>query len=437
MKCKWKLHPSDYALGENEKFYSDMEAKGWRLVKRGTYRSKFEQVESSRARYRVEVVKSDFLEPDDGTLPEAQISVYEDCGWEYVASRRMLHFFRALEGSNAPEFYQEPQQQAETLKGVRRSLFWNLAISIALIALMAPMVVMFCGGTPRFLAQMRRLLVAAPGLPGFYFLFILWSLVGSIIDVRQISRTYRRLKQGIPLDHEPKGRGLIRMVLDRGLWMAAILCLVLVQLATMQRGDMPSAPDGPYIVLSAMGWEGERSDFMGNTSYREHTCTVLSEYWNTREYVENPGQVTVAIYQEIYHLSSWFDPREWVQSLTVNQTFVKELDEYIPVEIEGLDAAWLVEDGMEAVAVKGQMLAYISYLDGASAQNGSRVFWKHCQIAGTHMDKIHSSAFDHIGKNRGQTGKAEVGSKNDMYEYQPQGDPCGCFQCPIFDKRRF
>ena len=50
------------------------------------YWSKFEQVESNRARYRVEVVKPAFLEPDGGALPEAQIAVYEDCGWEYVAS---------------------------------------------------------------------------------------------------------------------------------------------------------------------------------------------------------------------------------------------------------------------------------------------------------------------------------------------------------------
>ena len=138
-----------------------------------------------------------------------------------------------------------------------------------------------------------------------------------------------------------------------------------VQMATVQRGDMPRLPDGPYIVLSDMSWAGARTVFMGNTSRREHTRTVLSEYWDTREYVENPGQTAVMLYQEIYRLSGCLDPMGWARSLTVNQTFVKDLDEYTPVEIKGLDAAWLVEGGMEAVAVKGQMLAYINYLDGA------------------------------------------------------------------------
>lgn len=50
MKYRYRFHPDEYALGENEKFYSDMEARGWRLVKRGQYLSKFAPVEPSRAR---------------------------------------------------------------------------------------------------------------------------------------------------------------------------------------------------------------------------------------------------------------------------------------------------------------------------------------------------------------------------------------------------
>ncbi len=363
MKYTWRIHPSDYALGENEKFYSDMEAKGWRLVKRGTRRSKFGRVEPSRARYRVEVANTSFLDGED--LPEEQIAVYEDCGWEYVTSRGMLHFFRAPAGSDAPEFYQDPRQQAETLKGLRRGLFVGLLISTALSALLAPVVLTFSGGTAGFLAQMRQMWLTAPGLPGFWVLMILSAVAESIIDVWQIGRTYRRLKKGVPLDHEPKGRGVIRLVLDHGLRWAAYLCLALVaaQLVTMQRGDMPLEPDGPYIVLSDIGWNGERTSSFGNTSEREHTRTFFSEYWDNREYVENPGHVETTLYQNVYRLSPWLDPMDWVGSLTVNQTFEKSLDEYTPVEIEGLDAAWLVEGGMEVVAVKGRLMAYITYLD--------------------------------------------------------------------------
>ena len=58
-------------------------ARGWRLVKRGRYLSRFAPVEPSAARYRIEVYTPPFLE--DRTLPEGQLAVFEDCGWEYAA----------------------------------------------------------------------------------------------------------------------------------------------------------------------------------------------------------------------------------------------------------------------------------------------------------------------------------------------------------------
>ena len=95
-------------------------------MKRGRYLSRFAPVEPSAARYRIEVYTPPFLE--DRTLPEGQLAVFEDCGWEYVADHGFLHIFRAPEGSDAPEFYADPVQQAETLKRVRRDLWWSMAL---------------------------------------------------------------------------------------------------------------------------------------------------------------------------------------------------------------------------------------------------------------------------------------------------------------------
>ena len=113
MKYRYRVHPDEYALGENEKFYTDMEAKGWRLVKRGSNLSKFERCEPSAARYRIEVATPEFL--GETELSDEQVMVYADCGWEYVACRGMIHIFRAPAGSDAPEFYTDPRQQAATL----------------------------------------------------------------------------------------------------------------------------------------------------------------------------------------------------------------------------------------------------------------------------------------------------------------------------------
>lgn len=47
MNTRYRFHPDEYELGETEKFYSDMEARGWQLVKRGAYLSKFVPVKPS------------------------------------------------------------------------------------------------------------------------------------------------------------------------------------------------------------------------------------------------------------------------------------------------------------------------------------------------------------------------------------------------------
>lgn len=35
MNRRYGLHPKNFAIGETEKYYTDMASKGWHLVKRG------------------------------------------------------------------------------------------------------------------------------------------------------------------------------------------------------------------------------------------------------------------------------------------------------------------------------------------------------------------------------------------------------------------
>ena len=73
MNWRYGIHPNNYAIGETEKYYSDMSEKGWELVKCGITLSRFQKTEPKKMRYRVEVVNLKSLE--DGHLPEEQIAV--------------------------------------------------------------------------------------------------------------------------------------------------------------------------------------------------------------------------------------------------------------------------------------------------------------------------------------------------------------------------
>ena len=93
MKRRYKLHPGQYELGENEKFYGDMEARGWRLKKRGAYFSRFEPAEPGETRYRIEVFHPGAWSAN--AMPEEQLAVFQ------AAVADVIEEFKGVYGADA------------------------------------------------------------------------------------------------------------------------------------------------------------------------------------------------------------------------------------------------------------------------------------------------------------------------------------------------
>lgn len=362
MKRRYRFHPDTYELGENEKFYGDMEAKGWRLVKRGAYLSRFERVEPSRARYRVEVFQPGAWAAQD--LPEEQLAVFADCGWEYVCPSLPLHIFRAPEGSDAPEFYDDPAQQAETLKRMKRDAVWGWLPTLAVWGLWL-FVYLTLNGAGKFAAEFRRRLVELPPLFLLAGALLLRELCSRVRRAAVITRTYRRMKKGIPLDHSPNRRRAGRAV-NGALWALALLCGVLLaaQLIGVRSTDLPETAGDPYLLLGDLGWEGRRASFMGRDSGVTYSRTLLADYWDTVEYVETPDGKSPWMYQDAYRLRDP-DMAYWLAEALMGSAALSRKEHFRPVEAEGLDAAW-ASDRMELVAVKGNLVSYITYMPDPS-----------------------------------------------------------------------
>lgn len=110
MKRTYRIHPADYAIGDSERLYERMAAKGWVLEKRGITLSRFRREAPQRLRYRIELAQPEFLEGAD--LPEEQRELYEDCGWHLAAHCGVTYVFCAQEDGDAPpELYTDPRGQ--------------------------------------------------------------------------------------------------------------------------------------------------------------------------------------------------------------------------------------------------------------------------------------------------------------------------------------
>ena len=361
MNTLYRFHPGAYELGANEKFYSDLEAQGWRLVKRGRYLSKFSRTAPSGARYRIEVFMPGVLgEPG---LGEARLTVFEDCGWEYIGSQGFLHIFRAPEGSSAPEFYADPRQQAATLKKVRRDLWWGwIGLPIVFFLFFASFGLGIGKPLPQwYWAQVRRF-VEIPSYTAFLFFFLLFLLCQMVWDTWQVNRTYFRLRRGLPQDHAPKGRRLFPKIAGRGLAVLAALCLAatVVQLLAVRERDLPPAPDGPYLLLADLGVEGERGElwYGQRESCLTYCANPLMEYWDVFEVVDTPDGQKLWTRQDVYRLRFPGLASPMARALRETSVFAPSGADYEATAIPGLDAAW-VNGPLEAVAVKGNLVAYV------------------------------------------------------------------------------
>lgn len=359
MDRKYKFHPGVYELGENERFYTDMESKGWRLVKRGAYLSRFERVEPSAARYRVEVFQPDAWATKD--LPEEQRAVFEDCGWEYVCPSLPLHIFRAPAGSDAPEFYDDPAQQAETLKKMKRDAVWGWIPALAVWALWL-FAYLILNGAGKFAAEFHLRLVELTPLFLLAGALLLEEFYSRLRNAWIITRTYRRMKRGVPLDHSPRKRRWVHKTVNGTLWALVLLsgALLALQLASTRSADLPEETEDPYLLLSDLGYEGERTTFMSRDSCVTHSPGLLADYWDTREYINAPGHLEHTMYQDVYRLRFPAMADRLAEAL-MNSATLSRREHFQPLEVSGLDVAW-ASHRKELVAVKGNMVAYITCL---------------------------------------------------------------------------
>ena len=351
MKYRYRFHPIDCALGENEKFYSDMAAKGWQAVQRGGHLSKFARSEPVKARYRIEVVPPGFME-DGCTMPPEQRAVYEDCGWEYVLGRNQLHLFRAPEGSEAPEFYVDPADQLPAVEVIRKQTrggWLGIAFLISYI-LFETIRMNGLGWYAWYMAWVER-----PAFVALYAIFWLWILYWQLRQTWYINRTRRSLKNGVPLDHNPQQRHTGHKVICGALLALAVLCCVLmaVQAAGSREQPLPEQADGPYLLMGDLGREHEES----SSNYIRRTRTPLGNRWEVED--SSDGQYGAWMRQEVYRLRSPETARRVANALReTNRGYSFLPDECYPYTTGDLDA-WICDYSL--VAVQGRMAAFIYF----------------------------------------------------------------------------
>ena len=367
MKRKYVRHYEDYAIGANEALYCAMAQKGWRLVRRGAWLSRFEKAGPEVLRYRIELASPAWL--DEAELPEEQIAVYEDCGWSFVTKHGLTHVFCAPESSDAQEFYTDPRAQVPTLKALRRSYCWSWLWCIVIFGIHFLLSLSMSGTAGELMAEwsaeLTKKLVVATSLMLWYGCLVVWALYQSIVGAVCTMRLHRRLKCGKPVDHEAKTAQRVLRWIETAIGVIGAIFLLMsaAQWLGRETYDLPQTADGPYLLLSDFGVEGERTT-PWYASYRTSECerveSLLAVCYDTCEYVEADGK-DFSLYHEVYELKGSGLTQRLAQALMADATFARSADVFEEVMVSGLDRAWRA--GYETVAIRGNTVWYITLID--------------------------------------------------------------------------
>jgi uncharacterized integral membrane protein len=186
-----------WRIGENESWLFDMAGKGLHLKRLGTVFAHFEKGAPQSDRYRFDV---------SGSKPtEAQIGMFREGGWDFVCTTGALNVFisicRSPESANAPELHTDPDEQAFTLRKLRRRLMFTGVMSSILAALIIALQIF------TFLLQDAPILWLVEGgnsnMPIVCLLYLL--IVGYIFQAAiSIHRLMRLLREGKPIDHQAR-----------------------------------------------------------------------------------------------------------------------------------------------------------------------------------------------------------------------------------------
>ena len=181
-----------YRIGEAEGVYAARASRGWVLKKSGRHFDRYEKAEPQTLHYRLEFFKG-------GGPDEEQLELYEGAGWKLVSY--CAYNGRAVFVSASPlaeELYSDPNAELNMLRRLRRVRLTD-GIMVALFAVLEAC--QLSGFGRRGLYQM---LAVSDSLLVIGVLIAALLVFKGCYGVARLSMLIRRIKRGVPLDHNAR-----------------------------------------------------------------------------------------------------------------------------------------------------------------------------------------------------------------------------------------
>ncbi len=362
MNRLYTFHPDNFAFDAIGNYYSYMASKGWILEKRGTHLSRFVKGDNEALDYLAQFLPQRMN--NYNTSEEKLISFYAEHGWTYVTSSGDVYIFSAPEERKIPEMPEELFQQKKALNRLKKQNIISAAMVLILMIVFAS--ILFFSEKAMDITVIAKLYKKFIEETAFFIAcsaVVIFDIIASIRRIILINSAYKKIGTQKFCECRPKSYKML-FALKAAFAVFAIFMIILVfaDYLNVNRYTMPDMPEYPYIQISEFSVSGQR--LKNPLNNEESTVTenksLLSQHWHTQEFTEDENGDWVWFYQDVYILNHEKLTQNLVKVLMRDAVFVKSEDAFIPVEVPGLDSAYIT-DGCECVAVKGNITAILEY----------------------------------------------------------------------------
>ena len=177
----------DYDYDKQEKFYTEMQAKGWALIKQEregeVYEQRFEKCEPANVVYKIGYNA-------EKTGRGSYIQMFEDYGWEFVGETNDFYCFRKSADGVSPEeldIFSDDGSRLDMAKNA--AMAWLPILLMCALLMLVPQTVDLLGNTGRgWLDWLPVVLLWAVYLWGSISVYLGWRRHKRQIEERQSSQ---------------------------------------------------------------------------------------------------------------------------------------------------------------------------------------------------------------------------------------------------------
>lgn len=307
-----------HRIGRNESWFADMAKEGLHLKKFGRVFAEFEKGEPRHMKYRIDIL-------ENAPEPE-QLLVYQDSGWDFVASTGNFYIFSSPESRNAKEIHTDPIEQSYTLEYLQQKMKKSVIAVAACMLLFFGMMyfVIFHDATPVLsLVKGHRIQQIILVILESYVFYI---VLRSYFAIRALKQS---LSQGVPLNHSENWKQSRRyhVVVTIVIYVIALLTIVqpIMLIATQKAYTLPEHPVSsiPAVRLAEIeqtpgliresGRIRDDVDFLNSVEYQRTLLAPLQYEINEHGIVpdelwdDGSGEYGPSVRTYYYQLTSdWF-----------------------------------------------------------------------------------------------------------------------------------